>query len=389
MPRDLSKLVTKFEKRSYKKNNLDWLKFVDVVDMLEQLDIDNISRATSDEIVFSCPFPGHSHGDEKPSCYMNDGSKNPKLTSVWKCHACGRAGNAIIFVSEHNNISRQKATIELREYYAPGFRKPKYGSIQREFDERRKKLETPQEYTNYDNSLDPTLYEQFYVDWKFLSNRKVKLPYLDYMLDRGFDIQDLINWNIGYDKYSDRITIPIYNDSGNFVGVKARSFTEGRKPKYLNLGDKEGFSPRYGFSSYEKSLVVFGVNHWGEVPRYVFVEGEIDVMSLAKIGIPAICTGGASLSSTQANIIIDYCDEAILFLDNDLAGINAMLGINKEGGEHKQGIIEILEPFIKVRLVENHEYDPNDYLRAGQTDKLKKLIAEARSSFHLRLSSVV
>jgi DNA primase len=72
---------------------------------------------------------------------MNDGSKNPALTTVFKCHGCGRAGNAISFVAEHQGISRQKAALELKDHYAPGFRKPKFGSIQKEFEARLREKE--------------------------------------------------------------------------------------------------------------------------------------------------------------------------------------------------------------------------------------------------------
>jgi DNA primase len=380
MPRSISKLALKFEREhtSRRPQDLKWLQRIDAQDMLEQLEIENISQATADELVFSCPFPGHSHGDEKPSCYMNDGSKNPALTTVFKCHGCGRAGNAISFVAEHQGISRQKAALELKDHYAPGFRKPKFGSIQKEFEARLREKEIVEEKEI--DVIDWSFYHQFRFhrrDWIY--------PCIEYMQARGFDRRDLVEWNIGYDKYSDRITIPIFNEDGGFVGVKARAYTAGRKPKYLCLGDSEKWPDRYGFNSYEKSLVVFGVHKWKEQERYVFVEGEIDVMSLWKMGIPAICTGGASMSPTQAQIIKEYCDEVVLFLDDDLAGSNAVRGLDKEDGEHKPGIIELLEPFIKVRIVGEHRYDANDYLRRGKDDKVRKLIAEALPSFQLNV----
>lgn len=385
--RDISRHAKRFEREhtSKRKSNIDWLKHIDVTDFLEQLEIENISRATSDEILFSCPFSGHSHGDEKPSCYMNDGSKDSALTSVFKCHGCNRSGNAISFLAEHANISRQKAATELRDHYAPGFRKPKYGSIQKEFDEHRLEIEKA-DAENHIQVIDWSLYRQFEVHWRYLLTEGSDYkdhPDIGYMPSRGFDCRDLIEWNIGYDKKSDRITIPIFNADNEFVGVKARSWQPERKPKYLILGDREGQPRRYGFLPYEKSLVVFGIERWGEVDRYVLVEGEIDVMSLWKMGIPAICTGGASMSETQAQLIKDYCDEVVLFLDADLAGSNAVLGVDKEDGEHKPGIIEILEPFVRVKLIGKHRYDANDYLCKKQACKVRNLIENAIPSFKL------
>jgi DNA primase len=381
--RDISRHVRRFEKENRRKpkNNLTWLKHIEVIDMLEQLEIENISKATSDEVLFSCPFTGHAHGDEKPSCYMNDGSKNPALTTVFKCHGCNRSGNAISFLSEHMGISKQKAANELRDHYAPGYRKPKFGSIAKEFDERLKTMnqELPAQRKIV---LDSTLYEQFKIDWR---SNNFSDTYFEYLLSRGFTPEDLSYWKIGYDYKSDRITIPIFDSEGNFVGVKARAWKANRKPKYLILGDREDRPTRYGFEPYEKSLIVFGLDKWQEQKTYVFVEGEIDVISLWKMKVPAICTGGASMSDVQAQLIKDHCDEVILFLDDDLAGSNAVSGIDKEDGEHKPGIVETLEPFVRVRLVGKHKYDPNDYLVKNKNKEIYKLIHNAESSFKLNL----
>lgn len=97
---------------------VEWLHRVDVIDMLERLEVENISHSSHDELNFSCPFPGHSSGDSRPSAYMNDGSTQKDKATVWKCHGCGRAGNAIGFVAEHEDISKQQATQWLRELYA-------------------------------------------------------------------------------------------------------------------------------------------------------------------------------------------------------------------------------------------------------------------------------
>jgi DNA primase len=59
---------------------------------------------------------------------MNTGAKQASKNTVWKCHGCGRSGNAISFVAEFQGISRQRATRELRERFAPGWHKPRGGS---------------------------------------------------------------------------------------------------------------------------------------------------------------------------------------------------------------------------------------------------------------------
>lgn len=55
---------------------------IDAMDFLNCLDIRNAEYATEEEIRFSCPFPGHSTGDDSPSAYMN------AATKLFFCHSC-------------------------------------------------------------------------------------------------------------------------------------------------------------------------------------------------------------------------------------------------------------------------------------------------------------
>ena len=55
----------------------------------------------------------------------------------------------------------------------------------------------------------------------------------------------------------------------------------------------------------------------------------------------------------------------MLFFDNDKAGHNAVYGVDKQDGEHKPGILELLEPFIRVRVVGRHKFDPTTTSGAG------------------------
>jgi len=379
MPRSLSERVARLErgeKGRRKRNRVTWLKDVNVVDLLENFDVANISQATVDEVLFSCPFSGHTHGDERPSAYMNDGSRNPEQTTLWKCHGCGRSGNAIGFVSEHENVSRQQAQLWLRNQYAPGYRAPRFGSIAKEFEERRKLAQQPPEETTV-QPIAADAWKRFDVDWGHYAETLGDQPDVSYMLDRGFTPAMLEEWGIGYDIDSRRITIPVMDPDRNLVGFKGRAWEPDVRPKYLILGDKRRLRG-YGFKPYDKSKVVFGLDMWGEVDRYVMVEGEIDVMSLWVMNIPAICTGGSSMSMIQSRLIRQYCDEVVLFFDDDTAGRNFLYGIDRQDGEHHPGAVEMLEPFIRTRVVGRHRYDPNDYLCRGERERVRHLIGDAK-----------
>lgn len=391
MPRSLSDRVRQLERDEargkHKGKSFKFLENVNVVDFLERCEVANVSQSSADEVMFSCPFPGHLHGDESPSAYMNDGTKDKDLTTLYKCHGCGRSGNAISFLAEHQDIPRHQATRELKEVYAPGYTKPQ-GGIGSEFDKRRQlnkqrviKPETP--ILGWD-----MYHDRFGYDWSQIHDYDRAPAWAKYILDRGFSPATLEHWGIGYDRRERRLAIPVPDPDGNLLGVKGRTLVKGIKPKYVILGDtikrKRRGKKSYGFDPYEKSLVIFGLDEWGEVERYVFVEGELDVITLWMLGIPAICTGGAHCSDEQARLIREYCDEVVLFLDNDNAGSNGIWGYDDKHGEYHPGAIAKLSPFIRVKLVGKHRYDANDYFVKGKIDRLKRLIDNAKPHFVLQ-----
>lgn len=387
MPRSLSERIARVERggrrKKGKRQPLAWLQHVDAIDFLESFDLANISRSTAHEIWFSCPFPGHTHGDNTPSARMNDGSKDPAMTTLWTCYSCKRGGNAVDFYAEYKGVSKQVARTEIKQHYAPGYKAPKYGSIAREFESRYKTAKQRQEAPVVE-PIDPELLWRFDVDWIYYAEEHGDQPDVRYMLDRGFTPGDLDDWGIGYDTDSDRFTIPVCDPDGNLLGFKGRAWRKNARPKYLALGDK-GKRQRYGFPTYDKSLVVFGLDRCADstTQTLVLVEGELDVISLWIMGIPAICCSGSSMSVEQAKLIREYCDEVILFFDNDIAGKHGLYGVDRQDGEHKPGIIELLEPFMRIKVVGKHRYDANDYLRRGERERCRRLIDSAKSSYLL------
>jgi DNA primase len=306
---------------------------------------------------------------------------NPALNTRWNCFGCKRGGNAIDFLSEYENISRQEASTKLKQIYAAGFVAPRFGSIAREF-EARYKASKERHVPKTVKVLDWSIADQFAVDWAHYNENYRNEPDVAYMLDRGFTPDVLEEWGIGYDYDSSRITIPVCDPHGNLVGFKGRAWKKNARPKYLVMGNK-GQRQRYDFDTYDKTLVVFGLDKWGEQEYYVLVEGELDVISLWMMGIPAICCGGSTMSTEQAKLIRQYCDEVVLFFDMDGAGRNGVYGYTRKNGEHRPGILELLEPHMRVRVVGKHRYDANDYLRRGEQDRAHALISSAKSSILL------
>ena len=355
--------------------------------MLEELDVGRIYEAGIDELLFSCPFEGHSHGDERPSAYMNNGVKQASKNTVWKCHGCGRSGNAISFVSEYSGISRSRATRELRDRFAPGWHKPRGGSMRAEFELRKQTAKELEDDKYPEITILPwDTYKRFEVSWP--DYEEIDKPDVQYMYGRGFSTADLMEWRIGYDHASDRITIPVCTPDGQLVGVKGRAWSKQTRVKYRILGDTERTIRRHGieyyFAPYLKSQVVFGIEKWGEQRVYVWDEGEINVMSWRKMGIPAFATGSAHMSDAQARIIRDYADEVVIFLDPDKAGKTGIWGYIDKDDEYHPGAVEKLGPHVRVRVAAEHDQDANDLLVSGRVSHARRLIRDAVLAWKLQ-----
>lgn len=370
-----------------------YLRRVNVVDFLEALDIPNITMAKSDEVRFSCPFDGHGGGDETPSAYMNTGEKNAKKATRWFCHGCKRKGNAVTFLSEHMHISRTVAASWIKDHWAPGFDKP-VGGIDKEFTDRRERYES--ERTKVVDEIPILSWEMYFqtfgVGWSWYAANAGDKPEVAYMFNRGFNPSDLEEWAVGYDSISQRITIPVCDPQGNLVGIKGRAWDPTRKIKYLALGDTTKTRARndgdvYGFEPYDKSRVVFGIEKFGKRKTYVMDEGEINVMSFERMGIPAFSIAGSYLSIEQAQIVREYADEVILFLDTNAAGNVGIWGrddIEDDDDESYRGAVAMLEQFVRVKIAPSHLLDANVLWRTGRHSTIHKLLRDARPSFAVR-----
>jgi hypothetical protein len=371
-------------------HRVEWLHMIDVQDMLEELDVLNISKATADEWLFSCPFPGHSSGDSKPSAYMNDGSKDKTKATVWKCHGCGRSGNAISFVAEHEDLSRREAQQFLKKRYAEGFTPIHEDTLRahwlKRMHEREEDFAGPKPMPRIDWDKYNDL---FCVDWRTAHGETLADdpdPAVVYLFNRGFDSEALERYSIGYDRRQERFTIPIATADNELVGVKGRAWRPDAQIKYLAIGDKEESKrKRYGFAPYEKSRIVFGLNvlpyesalREGFEDALVLVEGELDVIALWMMGIPAVCTGSAHLSAEQARQIRNACEEIIVFYDSDTAGEQATWGWEAKDGRWHPGLVEALSPFLRVKIVDDHEMDAADHLKEDRREELVALLQAA------------
>ncbi len=312
---------------------------VDVPQMLEALGLRNIS-VYGDECNASCPFPGHSHGDSKPSFYMN------LETTLYYCHGCKRAGNAATFLAEYENVSLVTAFRWLRETWGDRFREPddlfeELNKLSRRSELRKLRQEAE---TIGEDKLDMMIK----ADWHSISATHEMRPFEIYARSR-FPADALESWEICFDQISGRLAIPARNQHGELVGFKGRAIDDD-SIRYMELGDTERTmelnGEQYGFRPYKKRLVANGIHRIGESGRVVITEGEFDAMMLQHHDIPGVATG-AELSDEQAGQILDIADHVTIFFDSDQAGIQGALKAMRK-----------LERHAVVNVVGSHDGDP-------------------------------
>ena len=122
-----------------------------------------------------------------------------------------------------------------------------------------------------------------------------------------------------YDRFRNRVTFPIVNQSGRVVGFGARTLDPDGKPKYLNSPE----SPIY-----QKSRLLYGLFHARDALRtegavYV-VEGYMDVLRLVQEGIEnVVATCGTALTREHGEQLRRHAERIVLVFDGDDAGVNA------------------------------------------------------------------
>lgn len=264
-----------------------------VEQVLDQLGVDY--EDTLDEWARAiCPL----HADSRPSfgIHMDDGA--------WICRAgCGASNDLAVLVQQLTgeplgNVQLQLTRGLVMDEEALGFEDevgipPPVQAL-------------PQEDLSYDIGVVP-----------------------QYFFDRGFSKETARDWKVGWDAERKTLVVPVHDDT-KVVGLVRRRLQG--EPKYQNS------------TGMHKDRILFGDEH---VPRQqrdiVVVEGPLDAMWLHQCGIPAVALFGASMSDTQAQMLVKRYWRIFLLLDADEAG--------RKGVERAQRL-------LSRRIVETVELPP-------------------------------
>ena len=323
-----------------------------------------------------CPF----HNEKTPSFNVSA----PK--GIYKCFGCGKGGNAINFLMEHEHYSYPEALRYLAK---------KYGI---EIQEEKPTPEQQEALDEKESLFNLTAFAQKYFEEQLHSSEEGKAIGLSYLKERGFSLEVIKKFGIGYcsskwdsfsqtalkngykkdyllktslsrakdqliyDTFRGRIIFPIHNLSGRPLGFGARILTnEKNRPKYINSAESD---------IYHKSKVLYGIyfakSPMAALDNCYLVEGYTDVISLHQAGITnVIATSGTALSTDQIKLIRRYTTNVTLLFDSDPAGIKAAF----------RGIDIILEEGLNVRVVLFPDgEDPDSYATKKRPAEVKEFL---------------
>ena len=308
-----------------------------------------------------CPF----HNEKTPSFVVTQDKQ------IFKCFGCGEGGDVFTFLMKINNQTFAEVIEEQASNL--GIELPKTNSknsaIYKAEKERlydamemaarffRNNLESNQKALEYleKRGINETAIGAFSLGLAPKGNFELK----NYLTNLGFTIDELSKAglvyekdNVFFDRFKNRIMIPIKNINSNTIAFGARAIVEGQMPKYINSPES---------LIYNKSSVLFGLNKAKDAiakqDSVIFMEGYFDVISAHLGGIEnAVATCGTALTSQHIKLISRYSPSRRIYLafDTDSAGKKAI--------EHGAQVIKN----IFASLGDIKQYDSN--FRQNQND---------------------
>ena len=357
---------------------------VDIVDVVGE---HVVLKKKGKEFVGICPF----HDDSKPSMSVIPGKQ------FYYCFSCGAGGNAIKFLMEFQRQSFSDVVIELAKKYqvpvdtveGPQQERLKQQISRRETLYRVLKLATGW-FRNQLNSKCGENALHYLKNKRHLSDGTLidfELGYApdnwDSLLQYFVDIEKVSveilesaglivprkGGNGFYDRFRNRIIVPIHDRQKRVIGFGGRSL-DGSDPKYLNSPETEIFEKGKNLFGLDKSALSIRKKDYA-----VVVEGYFDVMALHDAGINNVVASlGTALSRNQITLLSRSTDskKILLNFDSDSAGIRAAnRAINEVENLAIQGQLD-----LRVLQLPSGK-DPDEFLRDNSPSEYEALAAKS------------
>ncbi len=309
-----------------------------------------------------CPF----HNEKSPSFNVNP------ARNIFKCFGCGKAGDPITFVMEHEQVSYPEAVRFLAKKYRIELKETESSDQQR------------QEQQAIDSLYLINQFAQEYFQTQLFDTDKGRSVGLSYFKQRGFREETIKKFGLGFaqndmdgllragkqkgyntdqlkklglvtqydrDFFRERVMFSIHNLTGKVIAFAGRIMAKDPKqPKYINSPETE---------IYYKSKVLYGIFFAKKAIRQfdecLLVEGYTDVISLHQSGIEnVVASSGTALTPDQIRLIKRFTNNIKIIYDGDAAGIKAAL----------RGLDLALAEDMNVRLVLlPDQEDPDSYIQ--------------------------
>jgi DNA primase len=341
-------------------------------------------RGTS--LIGNCPF----HNEKTPSF-------NVSVTKgIYKCFGCGKGGDAVHFIMDHEKYSYPEALKFLANKYNIPVEETVQSPQNIEAQNAREALYIVSQFAS-----------GFFAEqlWNASEGRAVGLSYFK---ERGFREDVIKKFELGYspdswdaliiaskaaghkeaylestglvvknekgklyDRFRGRVMFPIHNFTGRVIGFGGRTLkTDKNVPKYVNSPESD---------IYHKSNVLYGLYHAKKAVRDLdncyLVEGYADVLSAHQAGVEnVVASSGTSLTTEQIRLIGRFTQNVTMLYDGDAAGIKASL----------RGLDMILEEGLNVKVVNFPDgHDPDSYMHLVGSGAFKHYIENNRKDFIL------
>ncbi|MEL7350918.1 MAG: DNA primase [Cyanobacteria bacterium J06649_5] len=165
-----------------------------------------------------------------------------------------------------------------------------------------------------------------------------------------------------YDRFRDRLMVPIHDAQNRLIGFGGRALTADAKPKYLNSPETELFDKGKTLYGLDKAKAAIA-----KQDRAIVVEGYFDVIALHAAGITcAVASLGTALNAGQVKQLLRYTEskQIIFNFDADAAGVKAAeRGIGEVADMAYRGDVQ-----LRVLNIPDGK-DPDDYLRVHTAEE--------------------
>ncbi len=333
-----------------------------------------------------CPF----HNEKTPSFVVSPSK------GVYKCFGCGKGGNAVTFLMEHENITYPEALKMVAKRYGIEVREKELSEEEiRRNDDRESMFVlngwAAEYFANYlhretegqsvglayfrqARGLTDATIRKFGLGFcpakgDRMSNDALAAGYKkEFLLSTGLSLARERDGSL-YDRFRDRVIFPVHNISGRVVAFGGRTLrTDKTVAKYQNSPESEIYSKKrelYGLYFAKRAIQ--------QQDFAIMVEGYLDVISMHQAGIEnVVASSGTSLTTEQIRLLGRFTKNITVIYDGDSAGIHASL----------RGIDMILKEGMNVRVVLLPEpEDPDSFARSHTASEVQAYIRDHERDF--------